>query len=360
MRLGKYELIQRIGKGGMGEVWSAYHPHLQMPCVVKLLRADLLLDGKYRDMFANEARIAAQLCHSRIVKVYDAGQHGDRLYLVMERIDGIDLRKLGNAYKLRHGRPLPVEVAAFVTGEVLLALRYAHGRTIGEAGGAVSHRDIKPSNILVSSQGEVYLTDFGVARVGDAISAHNSTVFGTPHYMAPEQLQGRPCTQSDLYSLGVVFHELVSGRPLVPREHKLGKILKMMRMKQPIPALGDGISLPRPLERLRRRLLDREPQRRATAEQALGLLESWSEHRSRSSVLRTLYAELVGPPHSGMTGSFHRDELRCLMAPFDSTDERTRAIGEDTARRIIRRDRRPPSRPELATRLHPYGPPVVA
>jgi len=209
-RLGRYEILAPIGRGGMAEVFLA---RIVGPggiekrvCVKRLLPA-IVADPRASQQFSSEARTALALQHANIVPVFDFGREGQELYLVMEWIDGCDLGRLLSHF----GRPLPPLRAAYVAGEIARALAYAHDRGDNEASGPLVHRDVTPRNVLLSRRGEVRLTDFGIARVGGAAGA----LAGTPRYMSSEQACGeRARPADDVYALGLVLAEMLTGRPV--------------------------------------------------------------------------------------------------------------------------------------------------
>ena len=197
----RYSLATRIASGGMGDVWEADDKILSRQVAVKVLRP-----GTDEEVFArrfrSEALYSANLCHPNIATVFDYGEDDNLAYLVMELVPGEPL----SALVQREGALEPERVRA-IMGQAALALGAAH-----EAG--VVHRDVKPANILVAPDGTVKLTDFGIARAIDG-SGHTQTgeVLGTPHYLSPEQALGEPATgASDLYALGIVAHEMLTGR----------------------------------------------------------------------------------------------------------------------------------------------------
>jgi serine/threonine protein kinase len=300
-RFGPYRLLQPIGTGGMGEVWSAVHLELNMPCAIKLMKPDLQCaeDRRtYERMFLNEASICAQLRHGNIVRVHNAGFMEGRLFIAMDLVDGVNLRSLVRMLVSRSAGPLPLALVAHVVTEVLEALDYAHNRTIGEQEGGVIHGDISPANIMLSSHGEVLLTDFGLARFVSS-SSSSRLVIGTPAYMAPEVTKGRGYRASDLYSVGAILHELLSGQPPVARNATLSTLAMLPRRSVPRTGRED---VPEPIETLRSGLLEPEIDRRiASTQHALAIMERLPSHPGRSGELRELYREHFGRPHSGLT-----------------------------------------------------------
>src|SRR5208282_5792927 len=199
------EILECLGRGGMGVVYKARQPRLNRLVALKILAQEKDRDGQFTERFAREAQALARLSHPNIVTVHDFGEAGGHCYLVMEFVDGLNLRQL-----LLNGKMAP-EQALTIVPEICEALQYAHER-------GIVHRDIKPENILMDKQGRVKIADFGIAKMlgtGDGQQALTGAkdVVGTPHYMAPEQLE-KPLTvdhRADIYSLGVVFYEMLTG-----------------------------------------------------------------------------------------------------------------------------------------------------
>lgn len=238
-RFPQLEILERIGAGGMGVVYRARQKELDRIVALKILRPDFGPEANFAERFQREARALARLNHPHIVTVHDFGRIDDIYYFVMEYIDGVNLRQLEKA-----GQLTPAQALGLVP-QVCEALQYAHEQ-------GVVHRDIKPENILITRDGRVKIADFGLAKLaGHAEQAHLTgtwQVMGTPHYMAPEQVE-RPTEvdhRADIYSLGVVFYEMLTG------ELPLGRF--------PVPSRKAQIDVR--LDEVVLRSLEKEPERR--------------------------------------------------------------------------------------------------
>ncbi|WP_446807777.1 protein kinase domain-containing protein, partial [Dysosmobacter sp.] len=196
----RYEILERIGTGGMAIVYKAKCHRLNRLVAIKILKSDLAQNEEFRRRFNAESQAVAQLSHPNIVSVYDVSRGGDMEYIVMELIDGITLKQ----YMEKRGQLNWRESLHFIT-QIMRGLSHAHSR-------GIIHRDIKPQNMLISMDGKVKVADFGIAR---AVSSQtmNSTVVGSVHYISPEQARGGYSDErSDLYSLGITMFEMVTGR----------------------------------------------------------------------------------------------------------------------------------------------------
>jgi tRNA A-37 threonylcarbamoyl transferase component Bud32 len=199
------EILECLGRGGMGAVYKARQPRLDRFVALKILAPEKQNDAQFAERFEREARALARLNHPNIVTVFDFGEVQGRFYLLMEFVDGLTLRQL-----LQNGKLAPAEALGIVP-KICEALQYAHGQ-------GIVHRDIKPENILLDKEGRVKIADFGIAKIAGLESKDFSLtgakdVMGTPHYMAPEQIE-KPQTvdhRADIYSLGVVFYEMLTG-----------------------------------------------------------------------------------------------------------------------------------------------------
>jgi len=248
----RYELEALIGQGGMAHVYRARDRVLGRPVAVKILRSEYASDEKLLARFQREARAAANLLHPNIVSVYDVGQDGDRHYIVMEYMAGPTLKEV-----IRQRAPLPVEQALKVAEQVCAALEYAHRR-------GVIHRDIKPQNILFSEDEEVVkVADFGIAksRLDPEITAERLAL-GTVKYISPEQARGvEVVPQSDLYSLGVVLYEMLTGQQPFTGDTPVSIALQHVEAEPPPPRQLNPF-LPPAVEEIILRCLAKDPRQR--------------------------------------------------------------------------------------------------
>ena len=222
LRVGPYELLERIGRGGMATVYRAYHSALDRDVAIKVLPDFFAEHAEYRDRFQREARSVARLTHPNIVDVFDFGYHEETPYIVMELVDGATLEDQMRA-------PMALETALAYLEPVAKALDYAHSH-------GVLHRDIKPTNILIRRDGAPVLGDFGLSVMLDAKLRHTAadTVLGTAEYMSPEQARGyKTGPASDRYSLAVVAYEMLTGR--LPFEAGSAAALLVSLLTEPVP-----------------------------------------------------------------------------------------------------------------------------
>ncbi len=219
---GRYRLESRIGAGGMSTVYCALDETLQRKVAIKLMNREVASESDELERFRREARSVAQLSHPHIVGVIDAGEDEGRAYIVFEFVDGITLKE-----RIRQGR-LPIPEAVAYAIEIARALGVAHDHHL-------VHRDVKPQNVLIDAEGSAKVTDFGIARTLDeeGLTA-DGRVLGTTDYVSPEQALGHPVTgQSDLYSLGIVLYEMVTGEVPFKGENQIAVAMKHVREQLP-------------------------------------------------------------------------------------------------------------------------------
>ena len=229
--IGRYRIIEHLGRGGMAEVYKAYQASLDRYVAIKLMHAFLADEKEFLARFEREAKVVATLRHPNIVQVYDFDVDNGVYYMVMEFINGETLKARLQALEAR-GEWVSLDDAVRIVLAVGSALKYAHER-------GMVHRDVKPANVMITTEGQVILTDFGIAKI---VSASNLTasgaMVGTPSYMAPEQGMGQPGDErSDIYSLGVMLYQLVVGRLPFDADTPLAVVLKHINEPLPLPRL---------------------------------------------------------------------------------------------------------------------------
>jgi serine/threonine-protein kinase len=284
-KLGKYEIIERLGRGGMAEVYRAYHPNLDRYVAIKVLHAFLADDPEFKTRFEREAQNVAKLKQSHIVQVYDFefDAEGESYYMVMELVEGPTLKE--RLVELaEQDRLMPLDEAVKIVREAAEALAYAHSRNM-------IHRDVKPANLMLDQDNRVVLTDFGIAKIvtGVQFTASGGMV-GTPAYMAPEQGLGEAGDErSDLYSLGVILFQLVTGTLPYEADTPLATILK--HLHEPTPsARSRNPDVPEAIDRIIAKAMAKEPEDRyQTAAQLIADLDK----AMRGEPLEELPAEPV-------------------------------------------------------------------
>jgi len=257
----RYEIHKRIGRGGMADVFSARDLLLDRQVAVKVLFPEFATDANFVERFRREAQSAASLSHPNIVNVYDWGKHEGTYFIVMEEVQGRTLAEILST----HGQ-LTSKQAAEIASEVAAALGFAHDNH-------VAHRDIKPANILIGTNGQVKVADFGIARALNAPTEANLTqvgsVMGTATYFSPEQAQGaQPDPRSDLYSLGIVMYEMVAGKPPFTGENPVSIAYKQVH-DSPQPLVQIVADVPRSFEAIVAKLLAKDPKLRYPSGTAL-------------------------------------------------------------------------------------------
>jgi HAMP domain-containing protein len=253
-QVGRYQILERIGRGAMATVYKAYDPEINRTLALKFLQPDLCVDEEHRSRFVREAKAAGGLSHPNIVTVFDVGEIQGRPYIAMELLDGTPLSEI-----MRPGAGMPIRDVVEIGIQLARALDYAHSK-------GVFHRDIKPSNIMRLKDGNtIKVTDFGIARIdGGEDTQHTrvGTVLGTPQYMSPEQAMGEKVDgRSDLFSVGVVLYQLLAGQApfeatsIVTLAHRIAKV-------DPTPIEKQRRDTPPALRRVVERCLKKQPDKR--------------------------------------------------------------------------------------------------
>ncbi len=312
-RLGNYFMQEELGEGGMATLYRGQHAFLDRSVAIKELKSRFRRDGEVQDRFQREGKVAASLPHRNIVQVYDFWRDRDHRYLVMELVDGLDLAAL-----LRRTGALPLHVALAVVGQVCEGVAFAHSR-------GIIHRDLKPSNLFITREGVAKVGDFGVAHLmGASQLTQPGLALGTFSYMSPEQIRGEHLTPaSDVFSLGIVLYELLTGRrPFVDGD--TDSVTAKILSERPAPPRQIKRGISRPVQRIVLRCLRKQPIRRfrscAALQRAIariigGKPADWEALIRR--YVQLLPAEGEVPHHLGrhlhVSGHFHRRLRRLVL-----------------------------------------------
>lgn len=253
-KLGRYELLAEIGQGAMGVVYKAIDPLIDRTVAIKTINLNLSKEelADFEERFNREAKTAGRLNHPNIVTIYDVGRSGHIAFMAMEYLEGRELKDI-----IASGETLPLDRAAEIIAQVADGLAFAHEN------GTV-HRDIKPANIMVLSNGSVKITDFGIAKMSSSSRTQIGIVLGSPKYMSPEQIVGKPVDgRSDIFSLGAVLYELVTGKSAFGGEDNTLTTI-MYRVLNEMPQLPGSInpSIPGAFDYIIARALAKEPDKR--------------------------------------------------------------------------------------------------
>jgi tetratricopeptide (TPR) repeat protein len=249
-KIGKYQIVGKIGQGAMGEVFKAHDPLLNRLVAVKTISGSASAEGDARKRFLREAQSAARLNHPNIITVFDLGEDQGRIFMAMELLEGTDLRELINSKSVTDlGQKIDF------MEQVCDGLAYAHAKQ-------VVHRDLKPGNIHVQPSGQVKIMDFGLARLGASEMTATGTVMGTPNYMSPEQVRGEKAdARSDIFSLGAVFYELLTSHKAFDAD-SIHAVLFQVLEHDPQPVRNWAADVPEILVEVVRRALEKDPARR--------------------------------------------------------------------------------------------------
>ncbi|HEY7923792.1 MAG: protein kinase [Burkholderiales bacterium] len=249
-RIGQYRIIESIGQGSTSHVYKGYDDALQRHVAVKVVTGHALSDDVLRRRFEREARAAAGLAHPNIVTVYGFGAQADALYMSMELLEGTDLKQA-----LADGKLGGLEDRLEVMSQIARGVAFAHGQ-------GIVHRDLKPANIRLLPNGQVKILDFGLARVSGSDITRTGLVIGTPHYMSPEQVRGEHVdARCDVFALGCLLYELTTGVRPFDADTLHGVFYKVLR-SEPAPASERVTGLPKVIDEMLTRALDKSPQRR--------------------------------------------------------------------------------------------------
>ena len=272
---GRYEIVQLLGRGGMGAVYKTHDRELDRTVALKLIRPDLARNPEMVKRFKQELILARQVTHKNVSRIFDLGQSEDIKFITMDFVEGHDVRAL-----LKEKGKFPPTEAARIMLQICRALEAAHGEH-------VIHRDLKPQNIMLDGKGRVYVMDCGIARsVHVPGMTQTGALIGTPEYMSPEQARGENLDQrSDIFSLGVIFYEILTGKKPYPSDVPLATLWKRMQ-ERVTPALKLEPSLPLALNGIVVKALEIDPQDRfATAREMAHALEIWLGPSAESSAI---------------------------------------------------------------------------
>jgi CheY-like chemotaxis protein/tRNA A-37 threonylcarbamoyl transferase component Bud32 len=333
---GRYQLLQKIGAGGMAEVYKARmkgEQGFEKIVAIKRIVPHMATNAEFVTMFVDEAKLAAQLNHNNITHIYDLGKVDAWHYIAMEYVEGKDLRTLLRLGKER-GFPLPAELALFIAAKIANALDYAHRRPAPDGSELnLVHRDVSPQNILISDEGDIKLCDFGIAKAASKVSTTMSGALkGKLQYMSPEQAWGKRLDRrSDIFSLGSVLYEMLTGAPLFEGDTDMS-VLESVREGEVAPPTSRGVEVPKRVDQIVLKALAKNPQER---------YQNASEFEKDLHAVLYTYQPSPGP--ADLAIYMHR----LLEAPQASDDEIDAAF--DAARDMPR----PAAPPALASEVPP-------
>jgi serine/threonine protein kinase len=291
-RIGRFEVIELIGRGGMGSLYRAVDPMIKRDVAIKLLREGYD-DSELRDRFAAEAKSAGSLCHANIVTIYDIGEHNGQPFIAMEYIRGENLAQL-----IARRAPLTIDDRVRIMADVCAGLSFAHAAQI-------IHRDVKPANIMLTRDGVVKVLDFGIARLGSGGMTQAGVLMGTLNYMSPEQAAGRTVdARSDVFAVGAVLYELLTFRQAFPGDFSAG-VLQRIVHGEPDPILEVAPDLDPELATITERALQKSPDGRFPDLNAMR--QRLTRVRSRLDPVRSSVGTLLHdttavltPPHGSL------------------------------------------------------------
>ena len=307
----RYEVIRSIGEGGMANVYLGYDTILDRNVAIKVLRGDLANDEKFVRRFQREALSASSLAHPNIVEMYDVGEDDGTYYIVMEYVDGKTLKQL-----LKKRGTLTLSEAIDIMSQLTDGMAHAHDSYI-------IHRDLKPQNIMIKDDGQIKITDFGIAMALNSTQlTQTNSVMGSVHYLPPEQASGKGCTiKSDIYSMGIIFYELLTGSLPFRGDNAVEIALKHMR--EPLPSLREeNPAIPQSIENIIRKATAKNPKNRYENARSMheDLLTALDDDRMNEPVYQYKYPE---NENEGKKVKKEKDEDKEIDAKIE-------AIGEDT------------------------------
>ena len=338
-KIAKYQILERIGRGGMGMIFKAHDPMLDRSVALKVISSEIEVTDELRARFFREAQACARLSHPNIITIYDMGEDAGRLYIVMEFLDGDELRHFITSRKM-----LPLEDKLSIMVQVCDGLHYAHQN-------GIVHRDIKPGNIFLLRNGQVKILDFGIAQIANSERGLTRTglIMGTLRYISPEQVRGRADYRSDIFSVGAVFYELLSLRPPFTGDDPM-QLLEQLRTEDPPPLNELDPAIPAELAAIIERALRKDPAARFTdlaqmrtqldqvqlelVEEAHRVRARVIAERERLQKLQTALAERTGPPpeEPAIPAVGERERLATLQALEHDLVGRLEALQAQIAR----------------------------
>ena len=309
----RYEIIRSIGEGGMANVYLGYDTILDRNVAIKVLRGDLSNDEKFVRRFQREALSASSLAHPNIVEMYDVGEDDGTYYIVMEYVDGKTLKQL-----LKKRGTLTLSEAIDIMSQLTDGMAHAHDSYI-------IHRDLKPQNIMIKDDGQIKITDFGIAMALNSTQlTQTNSVMGSVHYLPPEQASGKGCTiKSDIYSMGIIFYELLTGTLPFKGDNAVEIALKHMR--EPVPSVReDNPSIPQSIENIIKRATAKNPKNRYDSARSMheDLLTALDDERMDEAPYEFKYPE---NDNENKKAKKKEQELE-----DKAEDLKLEAIGEDT------------------------------
>lgn len=320
-KLGPYEVIEQLGRGGMSIVYRAYQPSMKREVAVKVLKTSLVDEPDFMERFSREVEVIARLEHPHILPVIDYGESDENIYLVMRLVRGGSL-----ADRLKQGY-LASEEANRILQQVASALDYAHRQR-------VIHRDLKPGNILLDQDDNIYLTDFGIAKILDADAGLTMTgqVMGTPAYISPEQGMGLEIdARADVYALGLVLYEMLTGRGPFTSDRATALLLKHVYEPPPPPSVINPL-LPKSYDNVVLKALTKEPEERyQTPLELAGAFEEVLTVPKAANEIAEMKPEVSAEELGGLTPSVNNQPSTEAPAKFSAPDAELRDDGEGSA-----------------------------
>ena len=316
----RYEIIRSIGEGGMANVYLGYDTILDRNVAIKVLRGDLSNDEKFVRRFQREALSASSLAHPNIVEMYDVGEDDGTYYIVMEYVDGKTLKQL-----LKKRGTLTLSEAIDIMSQLTDGMAHAHDSYI-------IHRDLKPQNIMIKDDGQIKITDFGIAMALNSTQlTQTNSVMGSVHYLPPEQASGKGCTiKSDIYSMGIIFYELLSGSLPFRGDNAVEIALKHMR--EPLPSLrAENPSIPQSIENIIKRATAKNPKNRYESARSMheDLLTALDESRMNEPVLEYKYPENENEGRKKKTDGADTKDSKSDKVDEKNVDKDTEVLEEE-------------------------------